>query len=102
MSIVVTGRVAEVLRAHQLSGFDSESWSCTCGIETRRSEGHYSDHIVPLIEAATYEIADRLRRLCASPFDVLEIEYEDGVFTDTPVVRVADVIAALPREVING
>ncbi|WP_255785850.1 hypothetical protein [Mycobacteroides abscessus] len=43
----------------------------------------------------THETADRLRRLCASPFDVLEIEYEDGVFTDTPVVRVADVIAAL-------
>lgn len=40
-------------------------------------------------------LIDQVRRLCASPFDVLEIEYDDGVFTNTPVVRVADVIAVL-------
>lgn len=38
---------------------------------------------------------DRLRQLCATPFDVLEIEDDDGTVTDTPVVRAADVIAAL-------
>lgn len=38
---------------------------------------------------------DRLRRLCESPFDILEIEGEDGAVTDTPVVRATDVIAVL-------
>ncbi|OKH73686.1 hypothetical protein EB73_06610 [Mycobacterium sp. SWH-M3] len=38
---------------------------------------------------------DRLRRLCETPFDILEIEDEDGIVTDTPVVRATDVIATL-------
>lgn len=36
-----------------------------------------------------------LRRLCAEPFDTLEIEGDDGAITDTRVVRAADIIAAI-------
>lgn len=38
---------------------------------------------------------DRLRQLCKTPFDILEIEGDDGTITDTPVVRAIDVIAAI-------
>jgi len=38
---------------------------------------------------------DRVRQLCATPFDILEIEGDDGTITDTPVVRATDVLAAL-------
>ncbi len=36
-----------------------------------------------------------LRRLCAEPFDTLEIEGDDGAITDTRVVRAADIVAAI-------
>ena len=38
---------------------------------------------------------DRLRRLCANPFDVHEIEDDDGTITDTAVLRASDLIAIL-------
>jgi hypothetical protein len=38
---------------------------------------------------------DRLRRLCAAPFDVLEIEDDDGKIANTAVLRASDVIAIL-------
>lgn len=40
-------------------------------------------------------LIDRVRQLCATPFDILEIEGDDGTITDTPVVRATDVLAAL-------
>lgn len=36
-----------------------------------------------------------LRQLCVEPFDTLEIEGDDGVITETRVVRAKDIIAAI-------
>lgn len=37
----------------------------------------------------------QLRRLCENPFDILEIEDDDGTITKTAVVRAADLMAVL-------
>ncbi|WP_157931644.1 hypothetical protein [Mycobacteroides abscessus] len=37
----------------------------------------------------------RLRQLCETPFDVLEIESDDGTITNTAVIRAVDVQAIL-------
>lgn len=41
---------------------------------------------------------DQLRQLCANPFDVLEIETDDGTITATPVIRASDLIAVLESD----
>lgn len=53
------------------------------------TEGHTPD-----LDGMPAMIAE-LRRLCAEPFDTLEIEGDDGAITDTRVVRTEDIIAAI-------